>query len=364
MEHRSLAGVNLLHDLFVSKSVITAQLHNKKAFEIPLESIQSYNYLNNELVLGLAGEAEEGRDCLTEVRFFQQPSKENQRSQLERVEAALGNRIPDEDSNRICTLIDLPFVVPRGKYSADVSTDGFLFHGSSYSFHSSFANVAKCFCLEMPDKLTVCFVLGFEKPPRQGQTVYRYAVLQFRIDTHIRVEAREGYGLPPTLHGPYFEIFATILRRVGRINLVIPSEFRASPNDTAIACLHGPRQGHIFILQKSLLFVTKPVVHVRFEHIGKTELHRVTAKSKAFDLEVTTVAGASYLFGGIEKALLDKLIALFRSHGVPVAVAEEEYEPKDDLNDYLPSSDEEEAAKPGAVEVDSSVEAKAATRIA
>jgi len=104
------------------------------------------------------------------------------------------------------------------------------------------------------------FILGFDKPLRQGSTTYRFLILQFRSDdmkqvdlkitnkdelSHIHKELQESYN------GNYYEIVAKLFKMIVGINIVIPGDFKTSNNHSALRCNVGNQEGHLFPLNKS-----------------------------------------------------------------------------------------------------------------
>jgi len=74
--------------------------------------------------------------------------------------------------------------VPRGKYTIDFYKKYIRLHGSSYSYNVDYKNIMKGFILPMSNESQVSIVLQLnkDKPIYQGQTVYRYIVIQVKKD--------------------------------------------------------------------------------------------------------------------------------------------------------------------------------------
>lgn len=131
----------------------------------------------------------DNEDQLTEMRFFYHFSNEDEQS-AEKIAEEIRRDLNIEDSsgNMVCILPDLPFVIPRGKYSADFCKNGIKLHGSSYNFTIKYSNISKTFLLPINDNSSFLFVIGFSKPLKQGQTVYNYMAIQFRQDSTIDLD--------------------------------------------------------------------------------------------------------------------------------------------------------------------------------
>jgi structure-specific recognition protein 1 len=335
MSEISYKGVNLITEVDVSAAQVEAKYHKRAVVNFKTQSIGNCSTVNNELVVELTDEIQTGKeDILVEIRLcVHQP-------QNEEIMDTLANRIKQyagcEDSNgaQICILPDLPFSVPRGKYTADLFAKNFKLHGSSYNYTIAYKNITRAFLLPMPDKINVCFVIGLDKPIRQGQTDYKNVVISFKVDQEIEVELRArseiiakiDEGLSSQMMGRYYDVFTTLFKGLSGVNVIRPSEFRTTKDESGIKCSVGARQGHLFILQKGLIFILKPIIYIKFEEITKVQLHRVTSNliSRAFDMEVILSTGQTHQFSGIDKAESEGLMSVMSNNGILVTTAQEE----------------------------------------
>jgi structure-specific recognition protein 1 len=58
----------------------------------------------------------------------------------------------------IVSFNDLPFIVPRGKYSCDLSATSLRMHGSTFNHIIQYKNIGRAFLLPKPDDVS-CFLL-------------------------------------------------------------------------------------------------------------------------------------------------------------------------------------------------------------
>lgn len=93
-------------------------------------------------------------------------------------------KIGEFAGDSIATLIDVNLAVPRGKYTIDFYKKNFRLHGASYSYNVDYKHINKGFILPMTNEGQVAIVLQLnkDKPLYQGQTVYRYIVIQVKKD--------------------------------------------------------------------------------------------------------------------------------------------------------------------------------------
>lgn len=82
----------------------------------------------------------------------------------------------------IATLLDVNLAVPRGKYTIDFSPKTLRFHGQTFNYNVDHKNITKGFILPMVNESQISIVLQLDKdkPIYQGQTVYRYIVVQIK----------------------------------------------------------------------------------------------------------------------------------------------------------------------------------------
>lgn len=79
--------------------------------------------------------------------------------------------------------------------------------------------------------MNMIFVLGLEKPMRQGSTSYPYIIMQFKKDLEDTVRPRlsqedlkDSFGgnLQEVYDGPFYEIVVKIFKTIVGINVIIP----------------------------------------------------------------------------------------------------------------------------------------------
>jgi hypothetical protein len=140
----------------------------------------------------------------------------------------------------IATLLDVNLAVPRGKYTIDFYHKSIRFHGMTFNYNVEYRNITKGFILPMTNEAQVSIVLQLNKdrPIYQGQTVYRYILLQIKKDTLVEIKTKANPGLTASYphlaqlqneySGPQFQVFVDLLHATGSINLIQPgSHFKS-----------------------------------------------------------------------------------------------------------------------------------------
>ncbi|CAD8068607.1 unnamed protein product [Paramecium primaurelia] len=301
-------------------------------------------------------------DMLCEVRFYippkeqktekkKQESNEDEQdeiSYLQQVQNQIVNKAKiGGSSDSILTVHEVPFIVPRGKYTMDFFKKEVRFHGNTYQFTTDYKSITRFFLLPMPDEVNLSLVVGLENPIKQGQTAYNYIVMQFKKDQETQVEMKytreqldnigwKGIRLEYT--GSMYDIVCDILSEITGIKVVSPKNFKCKNGLFCLRCSVVPHTGFLFPLEKSLLYIQKPVIYIKHDDIKEILLQRITqtTQNKFFDIKIIT-KNTSYLFSTVDKEELDNLTQYFNSKKLQVKKIQEENEginkDKDDSDD-------------------------------
>ena len=92
----------------------------------------------------------------------------------------------------IATMLDVNLAVPRGKYTVDFYQKSIRFHGITFNYSIEYRNITKGFILPMTNEAQVSIVLQLnkDKPIYQGQTVYRYIVVQIKKEITVDIKTK------------------------------------------------------------------------------------------------------------------------------------------------------------------------------
>jgi len=103
-----------------------------------------------------------------------------------------------------------------------------------------------------------------------------------------QITALYGDKLLEEYSGALFDIVSKIFKALIGINIIIQGTFRSSGGYSAVKCSVKASEGYLYFLQKSLLFITKPVIYVKTEEILSVEFHRIGSgvQNRLFDLVI------------------------------------------------------------------------------
>jgi structure-specific recognition protein 1 len=88
----------------------------------------------------------------------------------------------------IASLVELPMIIPRGKYTLDLYSTFAKLHGRTHDYKILYKDINKGFLLPKPDGVHMAYVLHLRTPLRQGQTLHHFIALQFEKDQEYRVK--------------------------------------------------------------------------------------------------------------------------------------------------------------------------------
>eukprot|EP01022_Parablepharisma_sp_SALTPOND_P033012 TRINITY_DN88043_c0_g1_i1.p1 TRINITY_DN88043_c0_g1~~TRINITY_DN88043_c0_g1_i1.p1 ORF type:complete len:505 (-),score=80.14 TRINITY_DN88043_c0_g1_i1:85-1599(-) len=310
----------------------------KPCFSIPFSDIANANITKDEVTIEFHQDdtAKESakRDMVCELRFFvpnagakkeekadeeakgEGPTADAEKSQAQQLYQQLVKKanIGAFAGEAIVSLHDLPLITPRGKYSLDMYHTFLKFHGRTHNFKVLYRNINRAFVLPKPDGQHIGFVIALSTPIKQGQTYYPFIVLQFHKDTISEVkpnlspeQLKEHFGgkLEGEIEGPLYDVLSKVFTAMIGIKIIVPSGFKSAKDTPAIRCSVRAFEGHLYPLEKSLIFVNKPVVYIRLADIQFVEFARVSQSAaqpnRSFDFNVVTKSGETFQFTGMDR---------------------------------------------------------------
>jgi structure-specific recognition protein 1 len=317
---------------------LALNMDGKLGFKLPYGFISNSSLTGkNEIALEFAQDDTMEEDIVCEMRLFIPDNESAEQLNKELVERA---QLRAYSGDAIVTLHELPLIVPRGKYSLDMFNNFFRLHGKTYDYKIMFKNVTKAFLLPHPDGIHVSLVIGLETPIRQGNTLHPFIVMNFNKDTEETVtlnmppaDIKRHFGeeLTDTLEGKLFDIVSRLLKVLVGVNIIIPGIFRSFGDTHAIKCSIKASDGYLFPLQKSFIFINKPVIYIPFEDIRFIEFARVSERSvstnRSFDLNIATKGSNNHQFTGLDRQEYKPLFQFLEKKKIPIRnIEEEEYE--------------------------------------
>ena len=320
----------------VDASALEFRVAGKRSFEIPLQQVANAMVAGkHEVALDFVlpeGASAMDRHCdqLVEMRFYIPPSATGEDSQEMSAEPedpaqALCAAIKAGSSSAVsvagevlCSLPDLACLIPRGRFQLDMAASHLRMHGKSQDYRIAYSAIQKVFLLPKADDVHVLLVVALDPPIRQGQTRYPFLLLQFDKDEMIEVdlqnisadEAKTRYGergLQMHYDAPTFEVVSSLFRSLTGQRILVPgSSFKGGPDggSVCVRCSVKANEGHLYPLERNLLFLPKPVILIPHSDIGMVEIGRMGAglgNPRSFDLKFCLKNGHEHSFSNIPK---------------------------------------------------------------
>ena len=349
MKIGGIQGINLVTGFDFEENQLRIANGSNTLMTIPYPQISnSAVYNNDELEINIPFENNnEQHDVLCEIRFYIPPIGTTEEGEQEEGDDARANHVNElyrtikEKANLdkhigelICTLENLPLVVPRGKYTVDLYQNKMRLDGTTFNYIIDYKNIKKAFLLPMNDDLHHSLVLGFDQPLRQGTTSYHYIIFNFKALEEYEVELKLteeqlktiNPDLQKTYSGKYYEVVAKLFKMIININIIIPGKFVTSTGHSGIRCNVSHLEGHLFFLSSSMIFIKKPVLYMKLAEVVRIEFLRVGGgiSMKNFDFDVVMKNGNSQTFSGVSKLELENIKAYFESKNIKVINIKEE----------------------------------------
>lgn len=206
--------------------------------------------------------------------------------------------------------------------------------GAQYSWKIKYSDITSLFLLDKPDNLRCAFVIGLEKPIRQGTQKYQHLVLETHklehsVDVNLTEEEiaqRYDSQLQPRMTMGLSSLVAKIFKVMTQTAVFVPRQFKSFRGDFCVRCSVKTNDGLLYPLSKSLIFINKPTLIIKYDDIETVEFQRyipsANSATRNFDLLVTVKSGTgdtpSYMFASIERTEFAALSDFFRSKGMNV----------------------------------------------
>lgn len=283
----------------------------------------------SDLALEFIQEAADKEDeCLTEIRLFV-PNEDLLNHLREEISKRGSSGV---GGDKVCSLENVPLVLPRGHFDLDFYTTSIKLRGKSFDYAIKYANINRAFVLMKPDGVHVAFVIGLDKPVRQGNTAYNFLCAQFELNRleeglTVRLADNAMYDesqLEKDESGkPLADILQRLLKYFAKVNVQFAClDFKATNGKNCVRCSHRATEGHLYCLKRAFIFITKPVVYIKYEDVVAVEFSRAESwmtQTRFFDLKVYKKGeNQPYDFQQMDRNEYQPLIEFLQSAGIRI----------------------------------------------
>ncbi|XP_071516911.1 FACT complex subunit Ssrp1 [Panulirus ornatus] len=298
-------------------AVLTFDVGSIPAFEVPLNHVSGCTTGKNEVTLEFH-QHDDAPINLVEMRFHI-PSTELAGDDpvegfQQRVMAKAS--VITATGDALAIFREVQCLTPRGRYDIKIYPTFIQLHGKTFDFKIPVTTVLRLFLLPHLDQRQHFFVVSLDPPIKQGQTRYPYLILLFSGDDmdHIELplteeELQDKYEgrLDKEISGLQFEIISKMFKGICNRKIVTPGNFTGHSGTPAISCSYKAAAGYLYPLERGLIYVHKPPVHIRFDEISSVNFARSGSTTRSFDFEVELKNGAINTFSSIEKGEYNRL---------------------------------------------------------
>ena len=192
-------------------------------------------------------------------------------------------------------------------------------HGQSHNYKTDIKNIEKVFLVPKVDGHFSYLILRLKSPLKQGNTSYPFVIFQIKNENEIIVDLQIPEDdedvkknldeVPNPLEGSTIDVFATLFKYIVNKNLIIPTSNFTFSKGPFVKCSYKANDGVLYFLEKSMLFVHKPVLDISHESIREIDLARINEsglQQRSFDMTIK-LKKESYQFSGLDREEIDKL---------------------------------------------------------
>lgn len=278
-------------------TMMSFEVDNKPAFEIPLKDISQATTGKNEVTIEFH-RSDDASVSLMEMRFFVPGDQEGSVDTVKEFHEALAAKadLIQATGDAIVTFEEVACLTPRGRYSIRVYPSFLQLHGKTYDYKIPHTTVLRLFLLPHQDNRFMFFVLSMDPPIRQGQTRYPFLILQFERDEEMtcklnlseeEIEQKYSGKITQDISGPVFEVVSKVLNTICQRKITVPAQqFKSGANSCSITCSYKASSGLLYPLERGFIFVHKPAVHIRFDEIANVNFARGSTTGRTFDFEI------------------------------------------------------------------------------
>ena len=365
---------------------------SKQWFEMPMNTISNIQHIpnKNEVAIEITQEDQNSEFTLSELRLFvpdkdlknkkNKNSDENDNSSKAEENKENGEEKENDDensnsniidigeksraeiikdeivrkakigsvSNSIAHIQDIQMITPRGKFDLYFTKNYLKIHGPSFNYQILNKNITKIFLLPKIDKHNHIFVLQLKAYVTQGNTQYPYIIFQILSDEDTSLTLNLGESSQSDLknkfenldennilEGKSMDVIAQLFNALIGVGIIIPSQNFTFNTGPYIKCSYKVNEGVMYPLEKSLLFVHKPVLYILHKDIVKINFARLqesAGQQRTFDIIVKTFKN-SFKFSGVDKNEMMALKSYFEGKKIKISIVDENYNSVD-LNTY------------------------------
>nr|CAG4643822.1 EOG090X03G5 [Lepidurus arcticus] len=170
-------------------SVLSMDIGNNAAFEIPLSNVSQCTTGKNEVTLEFH-QNDEAPVSLMEMRYYIPSSELSGDDPVDNFQKQVMQKasVISMTGDAWANFSEVQCLTPRGRYDMKVFGSFIQLHGKTFDYKIPTSSVLRLFLLPHRDGRQMYFVVSLDPPIKQGQTRYHFLVFLFNNDEEITVE--------------------------------------------------------------------------------------------------------------------------------------------------------------------------------
>ena len=243
-------------------------------------------------------------------------------------------------SNFIAHIPEIPGIIPRGKFDIFFFKDSLKIHGQSHNYQILIKKITKVFLVPKIDGHFSFLILKLKSPITQGNTSYQFFIFQIVPENEIKVDLiipeddeeiqKKLESLDNPIEGQTVDVIAQLFNNIFNKNLIIPSKNISFTKGPFIKCSYKANDGALYFLEKTILFIHKPVIDIEHDSIREIELARIHESGmqpRSFDMTIKIKSekeNISYQFSGLDREEMDNLQEYIKSKKIKLKSVDED----------------------------------------
>ena len=330
--------------------------NSKEWFDIPFNSLSNVGISKNDITLEFNKDDDNNDSALCELRLYvpEIETKKEKKKKKEENEEKEGEEKEEneEDDNTnikkrseilkeeilklagigsisdfIAHIPEIQAVIPRSKFDIYFFKDSLKIHGQSHNYQILIKKIIKVLLVPKIDGHFSFLVIKLKSPITQGNTSYPFLIFQIVPDNEITVDLvvpeddgeikKKLENLDNPMEGKTIDVIAKLFKNILGKELIIPSKNATFSKGPFIKCSYKANDGALYFLEKTILFIHKPVLDIEYDSIKEIELARIHEsglQQRSFDITIKLKSekekekeNVSYQFSGLDREEMDNL---------------------------------------------------------
>jgi len=312
-------------DIVENDTELRIMAGDKLGFEVPISNLGQVTAQKGDLSIELQDMTDGPSDeVLHEIRLQVVPERLSAETLQQELQQKAGL---SERGEAIARISDVMLVAPRGKHDIEFFKTIIKVHGKSQTYTVQYKHIARLFLMTLPGEKDIALVVGLDQPLRSGTQVNNFLIFIIQkaseMIPNLPDERLKEYSMAAGSNTAVYGLLARLLKDLSGKPVTAPaSDLKTRNKVHCLKCSHKAQPGFLFPMKKSLIFITKPVVWLRYDEIDSIEFIKGLSRARSFDIIVHVSGNPEVEFLQMEAEDRDELIRFFQTVNVRLINAE------------------------------------------